>query len=147
MTVTADQISGLLIKGIQKLAYQYTRPADEVELLFRINEKKQLLYIALHQGQPLVKTNLRYLIGLNTYNFLVERRIKKLIRSLSEENGIELATTALVAKLQNDETVNIFLYNKTEFIKPLSLSLFAGQVEEEENEEADASEDENVNEE
>lgn len=114
-----DKITSIMVRGINKFVKPYNEPAENIQVVFKLDNGGKLQYFTCINQQLKNTVTLEYLIGKNIYNMLVERHIKKLLQKFAGQHGLADDQVNLMAGVKAKDHVYVWLRNGNELIRQI----------------------------
>lgn len=119
--IADDEVRQILYAGICKYAKEYDEPAKNVQLIFLLNSKQNLMIKTCTDQKPKEEIKMRHLIGRNIYNFKVEGYIKRLLCRLADEQKMNRMDMMLMAVNTAGDTIQVYMAGREQgFIRWLN---------------------------
>lgn len=118
--VKSEQVLEIISKGIMRFEKPYDEKAENIQLVFSINDKNQVNYVTCVNQAPRNTVTLKDLIGNNIYNVLVNTHIKKLLEKFAQQNNLPKSDINLMAGLNAQNEVYVNLRNKNTLIRVIN---------------------------
>jgi hypothetical protein len=120
-TEIADKIGQKIRQGIMKFREVYKVPANQVQIVFMLDEKNRVKFMTCIDKKPRNTVELSDLIGNGLENFFIKSHIKGLLKKFCNELNDKYRTTNLMAGIiGEDGQVFILLRKGDEVIRQIS---------------------------
>jgi hypothetical protein len=99
-----EKIEKKIRQGIAKFQNVYQLPADQVQIVFMLDEEEEVQFMTCVNNQLRHKVKLSDLIGKNMTNFLVRSHLTKVIKKFAiEQNSKDRSTNIIAGVNAKDE--------------------------------------------
>lgn len=114
-----DKITTAIAKGIHKFVKPYAEPAENIQIVFKLDNGGNLVFFTCINQQLKNTITLEYLIGKNIYNMLVKKHIKNLLQKFASQAGLPDDQVNMMTGIKAQDHVYVWLRKENELIRQL----------------------------
>jgi len=114
-----EKIEKKIREGIAKFKQVYKVPADQVQIVFMLDEDNEVKFLTCVNYQLKHKVELADLIGKHITNFLVRSHLTKLLKKFAKEQNDQDHTINLLAGLTEKDELYMLLRKNNILIRKI----------------------------
>lgn len=113
------QINDVIVKGIRKFTKPYGQPAENIQVVFKLDQDNKLQFVTCVNQQPKNSVTLQQLIGSNLYNMMVKSHIRELLERFGKQYPENKTEINLMAGVKAGDHVYVWLRKNNDLIRQL----------------------------